>query len=119
MCLIKEIKPKYEVIYLDQRSYEILGYRQNFVNFRKIIFLGPKYQFLRIWAQTFSKSNVKFEITTFEIGYKQNFVKIRKLILFGPKCPNLGIWARNFRKNNVRFEISTFEIGYTHYFVKN
>ena len=59
------------MIYLDQRSYEI-----------------PK----------FSKTKIRFEISTFEIGYRQNFVKIRKLIIFGPKCPNLGIWAQNFQK---------------------
>ena len=53
----------------------------------------------------FLKTNVRFEITTFEIKFIPNFVKIRKLILFGPKYSNL--------KTNVRFEISTFEIGYS------
>ena len=51
------------MIYLDQRSYEI-----------------PK----------FSKTKIRFEISTFEIGYRQNFVKIRKLIIFGL---NAQIWA--------------------------
>ena len=46
----------------------------------------------------FLETNVKFEISNFEIGYVRNFVKIRNLTLFGPKCPNLGIWARNFQK---------------------
>ena len=45
-----------------------------------------------------SKTNVRFEISIFEIGYLQNFVKIRKLILFDPKCLNLDIWTQNFRK---------------------
>ena len=49
-------------------------------------------------GSNFSKNNVRFEISTFEIGYMRNFAKIRKLILFGPKCENLGIWAQNFRK---------------------
>ena len=39
----------------------------------------------------FSKANVRFEISTFEIGYKQNFVIIRKLILIDSKYPNLNI----------------------------
>ena len=55
----------------------------------------PKYRDL---DSNFSKTSVKFEISTFEIVYMQNFIKIRKLILFGPKCPNLGIWAKTFRK---------------------
>ena len=46
----------------------------------------------------FSKINVKFKISTFEIEYMRNFVKIRKLIFFGLKCPNLGIWAENFQR---------------------
>ena len=74
----------------------------------------------------FLKTNVRFEISTFETVHMrnlksahskqgtsqillrlestfetvrmQNFIKIGKLILFGPKCPNLGIWARNFQK---------------------
>ena len=49
-------------------------------------------------GSNFWKTNVRFEISTFEIGYKGNFVKIRKLILFGPKCPNVSIWAQNFGK---------------------
>ena len=28
----------------------------------------------------FSKTNIRFEISTFQIGNKQNFIKIRKLI---------------------------------------
>ena len=59
------------MIYPDQRSYEI-----------------PKY----------SKTKVRFEISSLEIGYRQNFVMVRKLILFAPKCPNLRMWAQNFRK---------------------
>ena len=46
----------------------------------------------------FWKTNVRFEINTFEIRYKVNFVKIRKLMFLDPKCPNLGIWAQNFGK---------------------
>ena len=33
----------------------------------------------------FWKTNVRFEISTFEIRCKGNFVKIRKLIFFDPK----------------------------------
>ena len=43
-------------------------------------------------------TNVRFEISTFEIEYRQNFIKVRKLILLDPKCPYLGIWAQNVRK---------------------
>ena len=46
--------------------------------------------------ETFSQTNVKFKISTFEIGYTQSFLKIRKLILFGRKCQNLGNWTQNF-----------------------
>ena len=104
------IKPKYEIIYLDQRSYEIpkfsktkvrfeicsieIGYKQNFVNIKKLILFGPKYPNL---CTSLSKTNVKFEISTFEIGYMR-IIKIKKLILFSPKCPNLGIWAQSFQK---------------------
>ena len=69
LCLMKYIKPFYEIIYPDQRTYEI-----------------PKF------------SKVRFEIRIFEIVYGQNFVIIGKLIVFGPKCPNLGIYGQNFRK---------------------
>ena len=42
------------------------------------------------------KTNVRFEISTFEIVYKQNLAKLTKLKLFGPKCTNLGIWFKVF-----------------------
>ena len=51
-------------------------------------------------GSTFSKTNVRFEISILETGYKQNFVKIRKLIPFGSKCPNLGTWTRNLKKES-------------------
>ena len=46
----------------------------------------------------FWKTNVGFEISTFEKRRKGNFVKIRKLTFFDPKWPKLGIWAQNFGK---------------------
>ena len=50
-----------------------------------------------IWVQNFSKTNVRFKISTFEIEHMRNFAnKIRKVILFDPKYPNLGIWSQNF-----------------------
>ena len=49
-------------------------------------------------SSKFSKTNVRFEISTFEIEYRQNFVKIRKLILFDLKCPYLVIWTQDSRK---------------------
>ena len=55
----------------------------------------PKFGHL---GSKYLKTNVKFEISSFEIGYLRNFVKIRRSILVSPKCPNLGILARNFRK---------------------
>ena len=45
----------------------------------------------------FLKTNVRFEVSTFEAVYIRNFVKIRKLIFFGPKYPNFGIWGRKFQ----------------------
>ena len=47
-------------------------------------------------GSNFSKTNVRFEISTFETAYKLNFAKIKKSILSGPKFSNLGIWARTF-----------------------
>ena len=55
----------------------------------------PKFWHL---GSNFSKNDVRFEISTFEIGCMRNFIKNRKLTLFGQKCPNLGIWAQNLRK---------------------
>ena len=72
---------------------------------------------VRDLSSKFSKTNVRFEISTFEIECEQNFVKIRKLILFDPKCPYLVVRAQNSR-TNVRYEISTFEIGYMPNFLK-
>ena len=66
----------------------------------------------------FSKTNVRFSISTFEIRYKRNFVKIRNLILFDTKCPILGIWARNFREKMSDLKIAPFKIGYRQNFVK-
>ena len=57
---------------------------------------------MRIFANlgsNFSKTNIRFGISTFEVAYIRNVaIKIRKLTLFDPNCPNLGIWAQNFRK---------------------
>ena len=59
------------------------------------------------FGSKFSKTNDKFEISTFKISYMQSFVKIRKLILFGQKCQNLGIWAQNLKNEASRkFKIS-------------
>ena len=44
------------------------------------------------------KTNVWFEISSFETRYRQNFAKIKKLIPFGSKCLNLGVWDQNFQK---------------------
>ena len=55
----------------------------------------PKFGHL---GSKYLKTNVKFEISSFEIGYLRNFVKIRRSIHVSPKCPNLGILAQNFQK---------------------
>ena len=94
MCLIMYVKSKCEMINPNQRNNEILK---------------------------FSKTKVKFEISTFEIGYMQNFVKIRKLICPKvnmpkmPKCRSLGY---NFTKTNDKFDFSTFKIEYIQNLVK-
>ena len=46
----------------------------------------------------YSKTNVRFEIRTFQIGYRKNFVKIKKIILFDPNSLNFEMWTQNFRK---------------------
>lgn len=60
-------------------------------------------------SSRFSKGNIRFEGSTFEIRYVRNFVKTRKVIRFGAKCPYLSskVW-----KTNVRFETNTFGIGH-------
>ena len=55
----------------------------------------PKFEHL---GSKFSKTNVRLEISIFEIEYIQNFVKIRKLILLGAKYQKLGIWAQHIWK---------------------
>ena len=50
----------------------------------------PKFGYL---GSKFSKTSVRFEISTFEIGYTQNFTMVIELILFGPKFSNFGTWA--------------------------
>ena len=55
----------------------------------------PKFGYL---GSKFSKTSVRFEISTFEIGYTQNFAMVIELILFGPKFSNFGTWAWNFWK---------------------
>ena len=50
-------------------------------------------------SSQFSKTNVRCEISTFEIEYRQNFRKIKKMILLDAKCPYLGICAQSFRKS--------------------
>ena len=57
------------------------------------------------------KTNVRFEISTFEIGYMRNYVKIRKLIPFGPKVLNLGIWAHNLGKQMSDFKSAPSKQG--------
>ena len=113
LCLIKYIKPKYEIIYSDQISYEI-----------------PKS----------SKTKVKFEISTLEIGYRENFVKIIKLILvdkvdkvdscrFGSFCNFLGcsgsfrvvsagfvlLWLVSARFGSFRVLVSIFLFAMIHF----
>ena len=53
-----------------------------------------------------SKTNLRFEISTFEIGYMQNYVKIKKLITFGPKSLNLDVWAQNFSKQTSDLKLA-------------
>ena len=57
----------------------------------------PKFRDL---SSKFSKTDDKFEISTFKIGHIQNFVNIRKSILFGLKCPNLSISAGNLKNES-------------------
>ena len=54
----------------------------------------------------FLKTNVRFEVSTFEVVYLRNFIKIRKLILFDSKYPNLGIWALIWKtRKSKKFQI--------------
>ena len=49
----------------------------------------------------FSKTNVRSDISTFEMGYIRNFAnKIRELILFDLKCPNWAFGLEIFEKQS-------------------
>ena len=52
------------------------------------------------FGSKFSKTNRKFEISTFKKGHMRNFAKIRNSIFIGQKCPNLGILARNLKNES-------------------
>ena len=78
--------------------------------FESWYFLGTKMPKFRNLGSKFLKTNVRFQITTFDIENMRSFIKIRKLILFGLKCPNLEIFARHLREKNDRSEISTLKI---------
>ena len=84
LVVIKQIKPRHEIIDLNQKSYEI-----------------PK----------FLKTNVRLEISSFQIGCRPNFIKIKKLIPFGPKYPNLSIWAQKFGKPMSNLKSSPLKQG--------
>ena len=55
----------------------------------------------------FSKTNIRFEISSFEIGFRQNFRKIKKMILLNAKMPLFGNLHSKFSKINVSYEIIT------------
>ena len=57
----------------------------------------PKIEYL---SSTFSKTNVRFEISTFEIGYMRNFVKIKnfEFEIFEKKCQILNQGHQNLVK---------------------
>ena len=59
---------------------------------------SPKMSKFGYLGSTFLKTNVRFEISTFEIVYRQNLVNIKKMVHFDRKCLSLGIWALNFSK---------------------
>ena len=48
----------------------------------------------------YSKTNDKFEISTYKIGWIQNFIKTRKFILFGPNA-QIGHLGSNFEKQKT------------------
>ena len=66
----------------------------------KVNNFSPKTPKFRNLGSKFSKTNVTFEFSTFEIAYMQNFFEIRKLILFGPKCLTLCIWTQNLKNES-------------------
>ena len=45
----------------------------------------------------FWKTNVRSEISIFEIGYRQNFVKIKNLILLDQSAQIWGFWLEIFK----------------------
>ena len=48
-------------------------------------------------SSKFWKTNVEFEISSFEIGHMGNFVKIKRLIHVDPKMPNWGFGLEIFK----------------------
>ena len=70
----------------------------------KVATFWPKMPILRNLGSKFSETNVRFEISTFELGYMQNFLKIIKLTLFGPKFGYLGLKFEKWKLvKNSRF----------------
>ena len=65
-----------------------------------------------------SKTDVTFEISTFEIGYMRNLVKIRKLILFSPKGLSLGIWTQNLGKRMSDMNSAPSKSGTSEFLLK-
>ena len=57
----------------------------------------PKIEYL---SSAFSKTNLRFEISTFEIGYMRNFVKIKnfEFEIFENKCQILNQGHQNWVK---------------------
>ena len=57
----------------------------------------PKFGYL---GSKSSKTNVRLDVSTFEIGYGQNFVKRLKIDTSRPKIPKYGHLDSKFEKRN-------------------
>ena len=67
------------------------GYMRNFVKIWKLILFGPKCPNVWNFGSKFSRTNVRFEISTCKIRFRQNFVKrLESWNFFGPKYGHLG-----------------------------
>ena len=62
----------------------------------------------------FYKTNVRFQISTFEIACMQNFVKIKKLIHFGPKWPNSDLKSAPLKLGTEKILLKSLKTKFGH-----
>ena len=78
-----------------------IKYIQNLVNIRKLILIGPKTICFGVLELQFSKTNVKFEISTLKIGICEISLRL-KVNTFWPNMPKLEHLDSKYYKNECK-----------------